>query len=132
VGRWAFFASPTRRRRHLQSYSEIRVPNERGHIFNLAGSGFTQIFKNHRISAIPELSRTIVGGSTLREPLGGVHFVKPKCLGTCSPTNSCENDFRRDAADRNVVAAHVHEKLPRGPEKHHLRSFFRSFNNKNR
>lgn len=31
--------------RYLQSYSEIRVPNERGHIFNLAAGAFADILK---------------------------------------------------------------------------------------
>jgi hypothetical protein len=31
--------------RYLQSFSEIRVPNERGHIFNLAGSAYAAILK---------------------------------------------------------------------------------------
>lgn len=31
--------------RYLTAYSEIRVPNERGHVFNLAGNAFTDILK---------------------------------------------------------------------------------------
>jgi hypothetical protein len=31
--------------RYLETYSEIRVPNERGHIFNLAGSAYADILK---------------------------------------------------------------------------------------
>jgi hypothetical protein len=41
--------------RYLQTYSEIRVPNERGHIFNLAGSGYRDILKIVVYLASPNL-----------------------------------------------------------------------------
>jgi len=65
--------------RYLQTYPEIRVPNERGHAFNLAGSAFADILKiiiYHPSPNLPDDCRRI--RHHVSNSAGFIHIVEAR------------------------------------------------------
>jgi hypothetical protein len=103
--------------RYLNSYSEICVPNERGHIFNLAGSAFTDLIKVVVYLPAPSLPEDC---SRIRhhvsDSAGFIHIVDATDYLELSRTLRVPEEVVRYFKYREMVLTHFADTCPNMPE----------------